>query len=194
MLLAHLDRNGTVEVVARIELQTLLVGINVQLNTSDVGIHCKDTDICGFWRRVPRAIEDEGIVIAGAVEPAVINRVENISSDLFWRGEIERRAVNDADRAIRHFNIVDLHITGRVGHVECVIQDRHIGRVGETVEVPVDVVRKHDGGWFIDRYRHKSGSPCRTRRYCVGRVCDDGARKAFISSVEERKGDRTHVA
>ena len=194
MLLAHLDRNGTVEVVARIQLQTLLIGINIQLNTSDVGVRCEDTDVCSLRRRVPRAIENEGIVVAGAVESTVINCIKDVSSDLFWGGEIERRAVNDADRAIRYFNIVDLHIAGSVGHMECVVQDCHVRRVGESVEVPVNVVRKHDGSWFVERYRHKSGGPCWTRSYCVGRVCDDGARKALVSSVEEREGDRAYVA
>lgn len=89
MLLAHLDRNGAVEVVTRIELQTLLVGVDIQLNTSDVGIHCEDADICSFWRGVPGTVKDEGIVVAGAIESTVIDGVEDVPSNLFWRGEIK---------------------------------------------------------------------------------------------------------
>lgn len=126
MLLAHFDRNGAVEVITRIELQTLLVGIDVELNTSDVGVHCKDTNIRSFWRGVPGPVKDEGIVIAGTVEPAVINCVENISSDLFRRGEIEGRTVNNADCAIWYLDVVDLYVACRVGHVECVVQDSHV--------------------------------------------------------------------
>ena len=126
MLLAQLDRDGAIEVVTRIELQTLLVGIDIQLNSSDVGIHCEDTNICSFWRRVPGAVKDEGIVVAGTVESAVINSVEDISSDLFWRGKIKGRAVDDPDRAVRYFNVVDLYIARRIGHVERVIQDCHV--------------------------------------------------------------------
>ena len=126
MLLARLDRNGAIEVVTRIELQTLLVGIDIQLNSSDVGVHCEDTNICSFGRGVPGAVKDEGIVVAGTVESAVINSVEDISSDLFWRGKIEGRAVDNPDRAVRYFNIVDLYIARRIGHVERVIQDCHV--------------------------------------------------------------------
>lgn len=121
MLLARLDRNGAIEVVTRIELQTLLVGIDIQLNPSDVGVHREDTDICSFWRRVPGAIKDECIIVAGTVESAVINSVKNISSDLFWRGEIKGRAVDNPDCAVRYFNVVNLHIARRIGHVERVI-------------------------------------------------------------------------
>ena len=126
MLLAHLDRNGAIEVVTRIELQTLLVGIDIQLNSSDVGVHCEDTNICSLWRRVPGAVKDEGIVVAGTIESAVINSVEDISSDLFWRGKVKGRAVDNPDRAVRYFNVVDLYIARRIGHVERVIQDCHV--------------------------------------------------------------------
>lgn len=126
MLLAQLDRNGGIKVVTRIKLQTLLVGIDIQLNTSDIGVHREDADICSFWRGVPGTVKDEGIVVARAVESTVIDCVEDIFSDLFWRGKIEGRAVDDADRAIWYFNIVDLHVARRVGHVECVVQDCQI--------------------------------------------------------------------
>ena len=121
MLLGHLDRDGGVEIVTCIELQTLLVGIDIQLNSSDVGVHREDADICSFWRRVPGAVKDEGIVVACAVESTVIDCIEDVSSNLFWRGEIERGTIDDADRAIRYLDVVDLHIARRVGHVECVV-------------------------------------------------------------------------
>ena len=126
MLLAHLDRNGAVEVVTRIKLQTLLVGINIQLNTRDVGVHGEDADISSFWRGVPGAVKNESVVVACAVESTVIDSIEDVSSDLLWRGEIEGRAVDDADRAIGYFDIVDLHVARRVRHVERVVQDRQI--------------------------------------------------------------------
>lgn len=126
MLLALLDRDGAVEVVTCIELQTLLVGINIQLDTSNVGVHGEDADICSFWRGIPGAVKNESIVVACAVESTVIDRVEDVSSDLFWRGEIEGRAVDDADRAVRYFDIVDLHVARRVGHVECIVQDGQV--------------------------------------------------------------------
>lgn len=121
MLLAHFDRNGAVEVVTRIELQTLLIGIDIQLNTSCVGVHCEDADICSLGCGVPGAVEDEGVVVAGAVEPTIVDCVEDVSSDLFWRGKIEGRTVDDPDRAIGNFNVVNLHVARRVGHVECII-------------------------------------------------------------------------
>ena len=121
MLLAHLDRNGAVKIVTRIKLQTLLVSIDVQLDPSHVGVHREDADICSFWRGVPGAVKDKGVVVAGAVESTVIDCVEDVSSDLFWRGEIEGRTVDDAYRAIRYFNVVNLHVARRIWHVECVI-------------------------------------------------------------------------
>ena len=152
MLLGHLDRNGAVQIVTCIELQTLLVGIDIQLNSRDVGVHREDADICSFWRRVPGAVKDEGIVVACAVESTVIDCIEDVSSNLFRRGEIERGTIDDADRAIGYFDVVDLHIARRVGHVECVVQDCQVRWVGESVEVPVDVIGKHDGSWFVERY------------------------------------------
>lgn len=126
MLLAHLDRNGTVEVVTRIELQTLLIGIDIQLDTSDVGVHREDADICSFWGGVPRTVKDEGVIVAGAVESTVIDCIKNVPPNLLRRGEVESRAVDDADCAIRYFDVVNLHIARRVGHVECVVQDRQV--------------------------------------------------------------------
>ena len=151
MLLAHFDRNGAIEVVTRIELQALLVGVDIQLNPSDVGGHREDANIRSFWRRVAGAVKDEGIVVAGTVEPAVIDSVEDISSDLFRRGKIKGGTVDDPDRAVRYFNVVDLYIARRIGHVERVIQDCHVRWIGESVKVPIDVVGKHDGSWFVDR-------------------------------------------
>lgn len=121
MLLAHFDRNGAVEVVTCIELQTLLIGINIQLNTSGVGVHCEDADICSLGRGVPGTVKDEGVIIASAIESAIIDCIENVPSDLFWRGKIEGRAVDDANRAVWYFDVVDLNVACRVGHVECVI-------------------------------------------------------------------------
>lgn len=152
MLLAHLDRDSAVEIVTRIELQTLLVGIDIQLNTSDIRVHREDADVCSFRRGVPGAVKDEGIIIACAVEATVIDCVEDISSNLFRRGKIERGAIDDADRTIRYFDIVDLHVARRVGHVECVVQYCQVRWIGESVKIPVDMVGKHDGGWFVERY------------------------------------------
>ena len=126
MLLAHFDGDGAIEVVARIELQTLLVGIDVQLDTSDVGVHGEDADICRFWRGVPGPVEDECIVVAGAVEAAVVDCVEDVSSDLFWGGEIEGRAIHDADCAVWYLDVIDLYVTRGVGHVQCVVQDGQV--------------------------------------------------------------------
>lgn len=123
MLLAHFDRNGAVEVVTRIELQTLLIGIDIQLNTSGIRVHREDADICGFWRGVAGTVQDERIVVAGAIESTVVNRIENVPPNLLRRGKVKGRAVDDADCAIRYFDVVDLHVARRVGHVECVVQD-----------------------------------------------------------------------
>ena len=151
MLLAHFDRNGAVEVVTRIELQALLIGVDVQLNTSDVGVHREDANICSFWGGVPGAVKDERIIVSGTVEPAVINCVENISSDLFRRGKIKGRAFDDADCAIWYLDVVDLYVACRVGHLECVVQNCHVRWVRKSVKVPIDVVGKHDGSWFVER-------------------------------------------
>ena len=121
MWLANFDGDGAIEVVTRIELQTLLVGVDLQLNPIKKLIHCEDTNICSFWRRVPRAVKDKCIVVASTVESAIINSVEDISSDLFWRGKIKGRAVDNPNRAVRYFNVVDLYIARRIGHVERVI-------------------------------------------------------------------------
>ena len=126
MLLAHLDGDGTIEVVARVELQTLLVGIDVQLDASDVGVHGEDADVCSFWRGVPGPVEDECVVVAGAVEAAVIDCVEDVSSDLFWGGEVEGGAIDYTDCTVWYLDVVNLYVTRRVGHVQCVVQDGQV--------------------------------------------------------------------
>ena len=126
MLLAHLDGDGAIKVITGIELQTLLVGIDVQLDASDVRVHGEDADVCSFWRGVPGPIEDECIIVAGAVESAVVDCVEDVSSDLFWGGEIEGRAIDDANCTVWYLDVVDLYVTRRVGHVQCVVQDRQV--------------------------------------------------------------------
>ena len=117
MLLAHLDGDGAIKVITRVELQTLLVGIDVQLDAGDVRVHGEDADVCSFWRGVPGPVEDECIVVASAVEATVIDCVEDVSSDLFWGGEIEGGAIHDADCAVWYLDVVNLYVTRRVGHV-----------------------------------------------------------------------------
>ena len=126
MLLAHLNRDSAIEVITRVELQTLLVGIDIQLDTSEIGVHGEDADICSFWRGVPGPVEDECVVVAGAVEAAVIDCVEDVSSDLFWGGEIEGGAIDDADCAVWYLDVINLYVACGVGHVQCVVQDGQV--------------------------------------------------------------------
>ena len=126
MLLAHLDGDGAIEIVTRVELQTLLVGIDVQLDTCDVGVHGEDAEVCSFWRGVPGPVEDECIVVAGAVEAAVVDRVEDVSSDLFWGGEVERGVIDYADCAVWYLDVINLYVTRGVGHVQRVVQDGQV--------------------------------------------------------------------
>lgn len=117
MLLALLDRNGPVERVARVNLQTLLVGSDVELDASDIRGHGQDAQVGRFWCRVARAIKDESIVIACTIEAAAIDRLLNISAYLLRRCEIQISIIDDADGAIGHLNIIEFDIASSVGHI-----------------------------------------------------------------------------
>ena len=87
MLLALLDRNGPVLAAAAIDLQTLLVGIDIHLDTGRIAGQCQNGDIRSFWGRIAWSVKDKGVVVSGTVETAVVGG-KNIRADLFRACEI----------------------------------------------------------------------------------------------------------
>lgn len=124
MLLTLLDRDGSIEVVASVYLQTLLIRSDIELDTSDIGGHCENTQVVRFWGRIARAIEDERFVIACTAETAAIDCLLNVSANLLGRREFQMSIIDDADSAIQYFNVIELDVMSGVWHVERVAQDR----------------------------------------------------------------------
>ncbi len=140
MLLTLLDRDGSIKIVAGVDLQTLLVGSDIELDARDVGGHCEDAQVGRLRRRVTRAIQDEGMIIACTAETTAIDCLRDVSSNLLRRREIQISAIDDAYNASGYFNIVELDITSSVWHVERVVQNRRVDGIGKSVQIPVNVI------------------------------------------------------
>ena len=165
MLLALLDGDVVFlrDIVARVDLQALLIRVDVQLDARDVAAHGEHAQVRGFGRRVPRSVEDEGVVVARAAEAAGVDGLLDVLADGFGGGEVEEGACCRADAAIGDFDIVDFDVSRGVGHVECVVEDGVVIWVVERVEVPIDVVGQHYGSGLVEWNRYQSASPCRSR-------------------------------
>ena len=149
VLLTLFDRYRPVQGITGVDLQTLLVRSDIQLYTCHIRGHSQKANIGRFGARVAWSIEDEGIVIADAAEATIVDCGEYVGANLFGGSEVEEGAIDDTDGAIGDFDVVDFDVAVTVGHVESVIQDCGVGRDIEGVEVPVDVVGKHDWCGFV---------------------------------------------
>ena len=110
MLLAGFHWNSSILTIAAIDLQTLLVGFDVHLDTSNVAPHAKDCQIRRLRRGVPRSVEYECIVISSTIETREVG-IEDVFAELLWRGEIEEGSVADyANRTGRDFDVVNANV------------------------------------------------------------------------------------
>lgn len=189
MLLTRLHRNRPVGVVARVNLQALLIGIDIQPDTRALGPQRQHAEIRRFRRRIPRSIEDERVVVARAVVPAAVRRGEDVPPDLLGGSEVIGGAVHRADGAGGHFDVVDLDVPSGVGHLQGVVQDGAAFCIDKGAEVPVDVVGEHDGRGFVQRDGDEARSPCRAGGDGICCVGDDVAGKPLEGLVEEGEGD-----
>ncbi len=140
MLLTLLDRDGSIKIVAGVDLQTLLVGSDIELDARDVGGHCEDAQVGRLRRGVTRAIQDEGMIIACTAETTAIDCLRDVSSNLLRRREIQISAIDDAYNASGYFNIVELDITSSIWHIERIVQNRGVDGIGKSVQIPVNVI------------------------------------------------------
>ncbi len=183
MLLALLDRYSAIEIVAGVDLQALLVGVDVELDPGAVRGHGEHTDVVRFRSGISRAIEDESIVVAYAPGTAAIHPLEDITTNLLRRREIKPGSVDDANGARGYLQTIDFDISVIVGHLQGIVEDRLTRSIDEGSEVPVDMIREHDWGRLVEWYRNQSRCPSRASGYSVSGIRDDVARETFESLV-----------
>lgn len=139
MLLASFHWDCPIHIIAGIDLQALLIRLDVKLDTRVVAGHCEDNQISGFWCGESWAVKDERVVIASAVEAALMC-IGDIVSYLHGRSEVQERTVDNLETSCRYLNVVDFDSAGRIRHVQRVIENCRRLRVDEGTEVPVHVV------------------------------------------------------
>ena len=187
MLLARLDGKGPVLSNAAVDLQALLVGLQVKGNASLRGRKLEHGERAVLWRRVPRSIDDESIVVADAAGATRLG-IEDVGANLLGRGEVKGCIRGSQDLSGRNFDSINANHALRVGHVQGMVQDGRIWPGHESSEVPVHVVGEHDGRGLVERDRHHAGGPLAgfDREGCVGH---HAAGEALVGFVEEREGD-----
>ena len=85
--------------------------------------------------------------------------VGDVGAELLRAGEIEGGAVDDLERAGRHFDVVDDDGARGVGHVQGGVQDGGRGWGDEGAEVPVYMVGEHDRCGEIEGDGDEAGCP-----------------------------------
>lgn len=110
-----LDGDGAVLAVARVDLESLLVGSDVEADSGGAGVHVDDRDDRVTSCVLRRAIYDEAVVIAGAVIAAESVGFRDVLADEFAGDEV-RGAVVDVD-------VED----GAVGDQDAVCADEALG-------------------------------------------------------------------
>lgn len=91
-----LDGDGAVLAVAGVDLESLLVGSDVEADSGGAGVHVDNRDDGVASCVLRRAIYDEAVVIAGAVIAAESVGFRDVLADEFAGDEV-RGAVVDAD-------------------------------------------------------------------------------------------------
>jgi hypothetical protein len=171
--LIRLDRDAPILAIARVQLQTLLVGPQGQ---SDPRVDARPNELRRVHRlrtRAIRSVEDERIVDPGAPDTALLG-VKGSISDQFRAGEVERHGrglewvLDGLETASGYLEGVDRDDSVGVGHLEGVVKD---GGLLEGSEVPVDVVGEHDWGVVVKGYGDNPAGQARWGRYREGDVC-----------------------
>ena len=148
MLLARFHGDTPVHVPTGIDLQVLLIRPDIHLDARHTTRQRKYTQIRRLGRRIPRPIEDERVVVASAVEAALVG-VRDVLPDLFRGGEVKRGAFDDFKAAGGDEDVVDLDSPRGIGHIKGVLEDGGGILVDKGTEVPVDVICEHDGSGLV---------------------------------------------
>lgn len=160
--LRFLGRDGAVLAVAGVDLDSGLVGGNLQGDTGRVGgdAHGRDHRVAGTvgsW-----AVHQPAGVVTGAAGTAQAGSLINVFADELRLGEVQSTLVGGVhvvNLTSRDKNAISNDES--LGERELqsgVVQDSGIL---ERVQVPVDVVGKHDGGLLGQSQRHKLGGQLR---------------------------------
>lgn len=153
-----LGRNGAVLAVAGVDLHGGLVGGNLHGDTGLVGgdtDHGNNRVLGGVGGR---AVDDPAGVVAGAASAAQTGGLVDVLADELGLGEVQSAIVGGVhvrDLAGGDEDAISSNEALGEGHLQGgIVQD---GGVLERVEVPVDVVGKHDGGLLGQSHRHQLG-------------------------------------
>ncbi len=162
MLLACLDANCSFGVVACVQLNALLVGSNIELNTSLGRGHGEQNQILSLRGGVSRSVHYEGVVVAGTVVSASVQCLQDILADLLGGAEVIGRVGGSEKLSSGNFDIVNTDVARGVWHSQSVVQDSASFLTDKSTKVPVDVVGKHYGGGLVEGNGDQSRRPSRS--------------------------------
>ena len=117
VLLACLDADGPLRVVASVQLNALLVGSDIKLDAGFGRGQRKEDYILGFGGGVSRTVHDEGVVVAGAIEATAVERFQDVLANLLGRGEVVGCASGSEKLPGGNLDVVDANVACSVGHV-----------------------------------------------------------------------------
>ena len=178
-------RKHTVLTTAAIHLESLLISVDVELDTRPrAGQRSNGTRFTPVERAILITVDSVAVVVTGAVVTAVAEELRRceVGADLLGsRPEVvDGVLLVGQNSAIRNENVVNTDTLAGIRHIQGVVQSSKCGRVNKGVQVPVRV--RSQNYWFLLGYR-KSGNldvPS-VRRHGVSDVADDFTRETFLA-------------
>lgn len=122
MLLTRLNRYHSLEVLAGIYLQILLIGAYIELYPSGAGSHGKDAQARSLMARVSRPVGDKCVIVAYAISAAIVNILEDVMASFLGGCEVKEGVFDCADNPGWNLDAIGLNVTRCVWHVQGVSQ------------------------------------------------------------------------
>lgn len=197
--LRRLDGDGSILAVAGVDLDRLLIGSDLETDAGGFGVHAHRWDhrFLGRVRRGP--VDNEAIVVADAVGTAEPVSVFDVGADELSRGEIGAAVVGGRD--LRNRAVGDkVAVCGDVALGQRKLEPHAVEDVVvlEPVQVPVDMVRHHDGRGLGHGQRDQPRGQLRQALGVLGGAggvdaedCmgDDVAWEALLGPVDQGESD-----
>lgn len=188
-----LERESAVLATAGVDLESFLLGVDVDLDAGPLGREGGDGSGAPVVGAVLGAVNDVAGVVAGAVGAAVAEEVGRgeVCADLLGRGPevVDAVLLVGQNGAVGDQDSVCGNALAGVGHVQGVIEGQWGLGVLEAVKVPVGVGREHDGCLVGGGEGGHVDVPV-VRGEGVGHVGDDLAGEAHLAVIiDQREGD-----
>ena len=131
---------------AGVHLECLLIRIDINLDAGPLARkRCDGARVVPVVRAVLSAVDKVAVVVASAVEATVAGklRCSEVGANLLRGGPevVDRVLLVGKDSAIRDEDVIDTDTLARVRQVEGVVQCSRRIRVGETIQVPVGLLK-----------------------------------------------------